>query len=252
MLYSAVARGRWAVSALILVAAAGCSGTSVDLGEGSADGGGSGFAGTWLGSVELMDSSMTQRKALRLELDETGHGTVMFGNAPLAPPTDPNVGYPSQAQADAAEGTGIAPGLYDGILYTASEVTIDGDTLKLAIDAWEAFAAWCALQTPFPDGPAGGYACQHSSWAVRVDRSDGQKRCFATGPETNKEVEVDCLAFWVCGFGGEGCLCTASECTIRAEPERVRFSLNLNSAGAGLNGSMSFDRGSFNIRLQRE
>jgi len=60
------------------------------------------LAGTWRATL-TSGALASSPKPLRLELDATGNGTLLVGDAALPPPTDPSIGFPPEAELDAAE-----------------------------------------------------------------------------------------------------------------------------------------------------
>jgi len=194
---------------VLLVPLVGCGPESVDLGDNDQDAGeGPTLAGTWVGSL-TSQAFLTNPRTVRLEIDAAGHGTFLVGDTPpLPPPTDPAVGYPPEAQADAGDATGLLLHLYEGIVYPTQEVHVDGTSLSFTANMIQAFDPWCRLQTPVQ----GTGRCRDFS-GLRVER-DGGKRCYKTNPDASRAEEEDCLAAYLCGFDHtKGCLCTATECT---------------------------------------
>lgn len=240
---------------LLLVPGGGCAGESVDLGD---DGAGleedqdAALRGTWVGDLSG-PAFLTHPKPVRLVIDDNGQGTLLVGATPLAPPTDPTVGYPPEAQADAAEASGMLVHLYEGVEYALQNVVVTGQALQFQVDAFQAFEPWCRLQTPVWTDVA-QYRCREN-WGGRVDRSDGQKRCFVMNPETGEEFEEDCLALSLCSISSSGCHCTASECfaSDAGDPAIATFDLQLNEAGTILEGEQSFahERGPTTVQLTR-
>jgi hypothetical protein len=216
---------------VLLVPLVGCGAESVDMGDNDPDT----LAGTWVGSL-LYEVFLTNPQTLRLEIDATGHGTLLVGDTPLPPPTNPAVGYPPEAQADAGEATGLLLHLYDGVTYPTENVQVSGTNLSFAVDAMHAFDPWCRLQVPF--FADGGYRCRENL-GVQVER-EGGKRCYEY-PNGVRGEEEDCLAIYLCSIDNlKGCLCTATECTAGSVSGDwdVTFDLELSDDGSVLRGPL--------------
>lgn len=230
---------RW-LGVLAVLPALGCAGEAVDLGGNDAGPGDATLEGEWVGTL-ASEVFVSSPKTLRLTLDANLGGTLLVGDAPLGPPTDPSVGYPPEAQADAAEATGMIVHLYDGITYSLQNVSVSDKTLRFEVDAVDAFDPWCQLQTPV-EWPYGEYRCLEN-WGGGVDRSSGSKQCFMDNPDTGARVNVDCVALFLCSVSlSTGCFCSATSC--RAEnhdsPYAVHFELQLDEVGTTLTGEHEY------------
>ncbi len=241
-------------SAVIAVglALAGCGGEAVDLGD---NGEQVSLEGEWVGSLESYlfvttveippDSGVVappSSKPLRLRLDSFDQGSLLVGETALPPPTDPNIGYPPEAQLDAAEASGMIVHLYDGINYPLINVSRSGKSLHVEFDALQAFDALCGLQVPvlwWDDR----YGCL-GNLAFGVDREAGQKSCWTQNPDTGETKTVDCIVMSLCVGHGSGCVCTASECHAGSRDSldayQVSFDLELNEARTALAGGYIF------------
>lgn len=84
---------------------------------------------------------------LAFAADGTVTGTVFFGNGPpLAPPTDPNVGYPPGYVGNiAVVPTTVSP--LEDFAFTVLGGTYTPPRLTLGIDTAELWKKWCELQT---------------------------------------------------------------------------------------------------------
>ena len=152
-------------SALIglLVALAGCGAQSEELGSDPRAAAAS-LEGTW--TTTLSGSAFVSNpKPLSLQLDATGNGTLLVGDQRLPPPTDPAIAFPPEAEADAAEASGMLLHLYEGIEYSLIGVQMSDQRLHFEIDAIQAFEASCdgrpigdrsRLSLPRELGRAGG------------------------------------------------------------------------------------------------
>lgn len=196
------------------------------------------WVGTWGSEVFV-----TSPKTLHLVLDANHNGTLLVGDTALAPPTDPSVGYPPEAEADAAVASMMIVHLYDGVTYTLQNVSVAGNALHFEVDAIAAFEPWCALQTPVYWSVTSNYRCLEN-WGGGVDTSTGEKQCYMTNPDTGARVDVDCLALYLCSVSMQtGCYCTASTCSAQNVSDQsfvVSFDLDLNESGTALTGTQSY------------
>ena len=190
-------------------------------------------------------------------IDAAGQGTLLVGTAPLPAPTDPSVGSPPEAQADAGDHTSLDPHLYEGATYSTQSVQVSGTSYGFAVDMMQAFEPWCAIQTPIPTTDDNTeYRCREMR-SVQIDRENG-KRCLVQDPNTGAfEEEEDCLALWLCivDLTG-GCLCTATDCAAGSNytygPPPVRFALNLEDSGNVLRGEIVSNDRPRDVELWRQ
>jgi hypothetical protein len=143
-------------------------------------------------------------------------GTVFLGGAaPLAPPTDPNVGYP--------------PGFLETFPPDQSISTLEGFAFTVL--------GGC--------GPLIGYGC-----LPNVGSQQENSVCSWISCSTSTYTPIDCGKLALCGgMGPNPCTCTATACTVPppASPG-VTFDMQL-SAGA-LDGSESgIGGGVLNVHL---
>ena len=230
---------RW-LGVLAVLPALGCAGEAVDLGGNDAGTDNLTLEGEWVGTLSS-GVFVSSPKTLRLTLDPNGAGSLLVGDTALAPPTDPSVGYPPEAQADAAEASGMLIHLYDGITYPLKNVSVSDKTLRFEVDPMLAFDPWCQLQTPVA-WSTGEYRCLES-WGSGVDRSSGVKQCYMIDPDSGAHVDVDCVVLFMCNISfGTRCYCTESSCGAENhDPTHlVRFELQLNEAGTTLSGDHAY------------
>jgi len=184
--------------------------------------------------------------------DGTVHGTVVFGDAaPLAPPTDPNVGYPP------GFGTGAAS-ITEGFDFTVLNGTYAAPRLTLQVQRSEVWKKWCELQTEiYPQyngvsdgscGPLIGYGCLPNA------ATETGSTCAWSSCDHKSWTPIDCGKLELCGGHGVGvCTCTATSCTVPVGPTGdVSFDAQL--AAGTMNGSTTGLSGSqvLNVRLTRE
>jgi hypothetical protein len=241
MLKNTVVRGLRSLACLVALGAlAGCGGESVDLGNDTdTEQLTSTLAGNWVATLSS-NAFVTGPKLLRLDIDSEGHGTLSVGAVTLDPPTDPNVGYPPEAQADGAESTPFRMHLYEGIAYDLLNVSASDEGVRFEVDAFQAFRAWCELQTPILT--SAGYRCREN-WGGGVRRTNGEKHCFLKNPVTTENQEEDCVAISLCVLDPpRGCLCTESGCSTNDGGRRtaVAFDLALDGADDTLRGGRTF------------
>ncbi|HEY3819028.1 MAG TPA: hypothetical protein VGL81_17785 [Polyangiaceae bacterium] len=247
-------RSRLLVGGFVCLAAA-CGGHTVNLGAGGDggaspgdDAGGSGsssgsagsnpLSGTYKGYIESFkfpDGSDTVVLTLVFGDDGGVTGTVFFGDGPpLAPPMDPNVGYPP--------GLTVPPGPTDeGFSFTVLGGSYAAPRLTLGLDLNELWKQWCQIQTtiyPWNNGAADGgcgpllhYACLPNG-STQTGAVCSYTACDETAPTT-----VDCGKLALCGgMGPDPCTCTATSCTVATPTQPgITFDMQLN-AGA-LDGS---------------
>src|SRR5262249_5094128 len=145
------------------------------------------FIGTWTGYVEnysFFDGSST----LAITIDAvtaTVAGHITFGSGPpLAPPTDPNVGYPPGIDFENSSLWSV----YPGYSYALIAGSFDGQHLKFQVDHRELWKQWCELQTSYADQMnAGNWNCL-PNWGF----TDTGSQCYQQNPATNEAVYVDC------------------------------------------------------------
>jgi len=207
------------------------------------------YAASWDGYAEAYSFSPDGSDHVHLTIDASGQGTLQVGGgALLAPPTDPNVGYPpSVAQNGPSVGPATpAGGLFEGFLYPLHAAQVLTDRIQLGIVPDDLWTTWCALQPPVPttsggdDGGAVSYGCLAnlgSSWNNGV--------CAQLEPD-GTQVPVDCGKLSLCGLGSV-CSCTATACTSIPEPTTlpvnqypVELDGALDSTGTTLTGTLNF------------
>jgi hypothetical protein len=216
---------------MAVIALAGCRARTVDLG-GNADGGGAGSSpavGTWKGYVEnfqFPSGSDTVTVTVTEQADQSLAATVTFGDKPAPPaPTDPNVGYPPGSGT-----TPLSPASIEGFVYTAHDVTFDGERLRLGVATWELWDAWCLMQQSYTWSKSGppSYGCTPGGGGGMG--SNGQ--CMALSA-SSPPVSVDCGKMELCINGA--CACSTTSCTgVTGTPD---VTLDLQLSAARLDGS---------------
>lgn len=200
-----------------------CSGDNpVNIGETSVVGSQlSDYAATWDGFAEAFHFWPDGSDRVRLTIDDSGQGTLEIGDsALLAPPTDPNVGYPAilyPSTVGNTTGTGSEISLAEGFLYSIHAATVATNRIQLGADPTELFAPWCQLQTSYdwndPTIGSSGYYCVPRFVSANLDPATG---CSENLPD-GTTVTVDCGKFNEC-FMSAVCACTSTGCTGNTVP----------------------------------
>ena len=105
----------------------------------------------------------------------------------MAPPTDPNVGYPASIYSDKpgnTSGTGTQTALVEGFLYPIDAATVATNRIELGVDENELYTAWCQLQTSYdwsdPANGISGYYCIPRFVTATRDPSPAARRTSPT------------------------------------------------------------------------
>jgi hypothetical protein len=143
-------------------------------------------------------------------------GTVFFGDGPpLAPPTNPDVGYPPGVTFE------VLPSPED-FAYTVLEGKQATSRVTLQVNSRELEKKWCELQTViYPSyatigGPSGSmvvtsYSCSGSGGMVDMGPCENDVR--SGGPDGGETfIPIDCGKLEVCSH--DFCTCTATTCTV--------------------------------------
>ncbi len=252
----------------LLAPALGCSdGGNVNIGDTQNLGGKlSDYAATWDGYAEAYTFQSSGSDRVRLVLDGNGAGTLRVGdNTLLAPPTDPNVGYPPDLTSGISL-TGVYIGLRDDFLYPAHAAQVQTDRIQVGINPMDLEAAWCALQTPVEniDTTTTGkgsdaitttttsYGCLPNS----ASESSDANGCALTGSD-GQTTPVDCGKLALCEFV-MACQCTATSCGIQAPadatPDEYPYELDaaLDTTGKNLTGTLNLSGTRITVHLTRQ
>lgn len=232
-------------AALAAVSATACVGES-DVALGTA--GAAALVGGWTGYIENTTfPSGSDALTVQFTSGEGSEvtGTVVFGAGPMQPPpTDPDVGYPPQAESpqvgDVAEYASAEP--REGFAYTIEQSNLTDARLRFRVNGLELFAAWCALQTPvLYDSAHAEYAC-----LPKAETSNGNTCTIdSDGDASTPQVPLDCGKLVLCVLEPV-CACDASGCTADTERGSLAFDLAVEADRA--EGSM----GSVRVRLFRQ
>lgn len=232
---------------LTVTLALGCSSSPENIGDGELDVDKAkleSYAASWDGYVEAYHfQSGTDR--VHVTLDANGNGSFVVGDgALLAPPTDPNLGYPAALATDV-----LARGfldqtstLYDGIAYPVVGTRIESERIRLAFDPHSAFTEWCEMQTPAldPNTTPTYYGCAPNGW------NQDQNGC--TVFITAVGEPIDCGKLVICN---SGCDCDASSCTSKPSHTLVELDAALDDGGHNLVGTLLANGQPWTLRLKR-
>jgi hypothetical protein len=260
-------RAPWSLGLVLTVAA--CGGQKVDLGGGdggsgqgaeggeaggsssgsssggSSSGGASPPSGTYKGYIESFkfpDGSDTVEMTLAFATDGTVTGSIFFGDGPpLAPPTDPDVGYPP---GYGGQGTPSAlDDVLEGFTFTALAGMYASPRLTVGLDPAELWKQWCALQTVIyrqyngqseggaACGPLMGYGC-----LPNVGTQGGSAGCAWTSCDDPGPTPIDCGKLALCQFGMSPCACTPTACSVPA-PKAPGITFDMQLSAGALDGS---------------
>jgi hypothetical protein len=236
------------------LAASGCGGRALDVG--SIDGGlaltGRGVdaetdapAGPlWNGTLknaQLSDGSNRLVMTLSISADGVATGTLQLGDGQLlAPPTDPNVGYPPGVTFPSAGPLGY----FEGFRYTILGGRLSGSDLTFRVAEFELWTQWCALQTTtyswgeFPEDDAGPYYSCVPNWSWGGQEDGG---CTMQNPTTMADEPFDCGKITLCE--SSPCDCSMTGCHVKSETQPsltmpfLSFDLTMN--GSTADGTMS-------------
>ncbi len=241
---------------------AGCGGHALDVG--SIDGGAADvevkpdvdpFADAdpaapevWVGRFvnhQLSNGSDMLTLTMHFAQDGSVTGTLLLGDgAVLAPPTDPNVGYPPYAVYSSVTAV-------EGFPYTIRDGTKSASNVTLRVVENEAWSAWCELQTSYswpPNDDAGtsaGYACEPP---FDGGLEFGPAGCASYDYATHQRTPFDCDKYWLCG--SEVCSCTATGCSLNPDGG-VDLDLSLSLAGDVASGTTSGAFGTYAVNFKR-
>jgi len=206
------------------------------------------YAASWDGYAEAYTFTPDGSDRVRLTISANGQGTLEVGNLALvAPPTDPNVGYPPGNEDTKETPT---PPVWEGVLYPIYGAQVQTNRIQVGIKPNDYYAAWCALQTPFAfvaetsfdaglpglpglpgvevqwwapvDGGAGAadaasgtmmyFACPFPPGGVESNAGTAAQMCDGeNGLWGQAVVPVDCGKYYLCN--SMVCACTATSCT---------------------------------------
>jgi hypothetical protein len=167
------------------------------------------LAGTWT------DGSGDQR--IELVLDETGAGTLTFGEPAELPEFDPEEAYLTDIDArDGAEVeiVGYSPVVVPGFAYSVVAETGRASEMAFRIRDSEPWRDWCAAQEPVR-GP-GCYGCELRGNMIFYGGDECGERagCYvAQSSQPDKLVNVHCGRLQLCGSGQPTCWCDEGGCT---------------------------------------
>jgi hypothetical protein len=205
----------------------------------------------YIESFQFPDGSDVLVLNLTFVGDGTVSGTVYFGTgSPLAPPTDPSVGYPPGVA------TAAPASLFEGFAFTVIGGTYSTPRVQLSFLSKELWKQWCGLQTTiYPtytnnatDGSCGsvlGYGCLPDEGFSQTPSGCTVGVCGSTS-----SIAVDCGKLALCYVPRAVCTCTATSCTVPLAMGDVSFDMQLTSGT--LSGSLKgFGTQLYNVHLTR-
>jgi hypothetical protein len=208
------------------------------------------YAGSWDGYAEAYAFRYGNSDRVRLSMNPNGDGTMEVGDAALlAPPTDPDVGYPVRSIDPMFAPIG---GLRDGVRYPLHDAAVASSRIRFTVHGLDIYGPWCEIQTPVLLA-SGSYSCADSTNVVGLASSptgDCQKIAADGSMQT-----VDCGKYILCS-GWAICDCTASGCTAQEGPNPgvppVLFDAALEDDGSRLVGTLQVDGTTrVTVRMQR-
>lgn len=191
---------------------AACKGEVLSVGNPPDAGSGDASVDTYVGYIENFHFASGSDK-VTLVLDSASTGTMTFGDGPaLAPPTDPNAGYPPDFVAGAITDDPSTRN-EENFAYSLTSSARVGDRLTFAVVPAEVWKQWCGLQTPISDGQ-NGYGC-----LTNAGGGGDANGCHLGVDDAG--TPVDCAKFDLC-YGGRICQCSSASCTVDiTTPRRV-------------------------------
>jgi hypothetical protein len=178
-------------------------------------------------------------------------GTVYFGaGAPLAPPTDPSVGYPP-----GYNGSSQPP--FEGFDFTILTGTYAAPRVQLSIAQTEIWKQWCQIQTtiyPWDNGnaPDGGCGTPLTYACLPNGSTMGGANCAISWCQQQAWTPVDCGKLQLCSPAQGPCTCTATSCTLSTNSTGV-VAFDMQLASGALDGSVTGIGGSvFNVHLTNQ
>jgi len=195
--------------------------------------------GEWSGYVEnykFSSGSDAIRLSFHLGGDGKLAGTVTLGmGTPPPPATDPNVNWPVGLSYMTLVDSINFP--IEGFSFTAQDIQVDHERLRLTFVMLEPWQPWCALHPPIA-GQNGDY---YPVPDVSYHREGPNGPCFFDTLPTPTQVTCDdaLLPRMIC-------TCTASACTASGRP----ISLDVALRGGKGDGSLDI-QGFHNIRLTK-
>jgi hypothetical protein len=238
-----------ALAAFTSMAAACSGGGTVDIGR-TAGAKLSDYAASWDGYAEAYAFDSTGSDRVRLTLDENGQGTVRFGDADLlAPPTDPNAGYPPGYDPAIVDVNNPSPSLPAvGFAYPVVNTSVESSRIRLDADTRELFRGWCAIQPPVAnDGFSTGYGC-----VANLGFGGDAGGCYQVASDGTTHVAIDCDKLGLC-MNQTLCSCTASACSLAplAADYGIQLDGALEMASGDLVGTLVLHGTRVTVRLQR-
>ena len=176
------------------------------------------FVGEWYTGINgtcAWVPSETDDCTLTLILDERGVGTLRLGEIRFTLPeaTDPAAPYPPNVTVVSGRSPNTA--VYPGFDYPVRGTSFKDGHLTLTFNNGDAFASYCAIQTPYPEEIEAKHHCVPGG---SVYTKDG--KCYILDrtldpnedPSTVPMHEFGCEQISMC-TDDAGCSCTENRCT---------------------------------------
>jgi hypothetical protein len=166
------------------------------------------LAGKWV------DGSGAER--VELVFDETGRGTVLFGEPIDLPEVDPDEPYLTEIGATDAEGFdqfSYKPTLVSGFAYSVIPAQGRASEMSFAIRGSEPWSVWCAEQEPVHGVDC--YACEFRGDTAQYAGAECGERagCYVgLSSEPGRYVPTHCGRLALCAGVSRKCWCTKDTC----------------------------------------
>jgi hypothetical protein len=136
-------------------------------------------------------------------------GSMTFGDTtPLAPPTDPDIGYPPNADLTQWMPNGLP---IERFAHTLFSGLVSGKRVRFHTKGFEPWKSWCAMQKSYLLDPWSSlYSCMEA-WGWQDWGDAGPSNCWTQDPNTGQTKPVDCGKMYNCNQW-RVCACNQSGC----------------------------------------
>jgi hypothetical protein len=225
---------------LVAVLASCSSGTGqpVDLGDDAVDSSGqtlASYEGNWDGYIEAFEFSSGSDR-LRISLDASGQGSVEFGEAaPLAPFSNPTVGYP---ESDPFDTPGFVPnytGPREGFSYPVHDAAVSDGRIELVVWGSDIVEDFCAAQTEIYQ--TFSIPSRNTCSPTGDSYGESDEGCMDVAVESSTSgMQFDCGLVKTCLAG---CACDETSCTsLRHQGTELALDGSLAMNGTQLVGTL--------------
>ncbi len=197
------------------------------------------YAAEWEGYVEAYTFPSGSDR-VRVTLDEAGNGWLRLGDAEEpAPPTNPDVGWPEGFFVLDQHGQMIRTTweVLEGLRYPISGAVVEQERIRLTVDTFDPFRAWCELQTSYPgqQGHDEEYGCLSVSGFSAGGAAENNVCVLLEDGEVDW-TPIDCVKAHLCS--GLTCACDETGCT-SGDGSSVPLDAALSDDGKSLVGSIA-------------